>query len=133
MTIILRIVFLSSLASVLGLAGTISGWLVDSKCYASMLDNRNAGEVSWDGNMAIRYCAPDKKTKSFAVVRWDDGSNFNFNPAGNEKAAGLPLAPDKKFVYRVNVTGETRRNTVEVNAISIAAKISRGGPGSPGL
>jgi hypothetical protein len=133
MTIILRTVFLSCLASVLGLAGTISGWLVDSKCYASMLDNRNAGEVSWDGNLAIRYCTPDKKTKSFAVVRWDDGSNFNFNPAGNEKAAELPLSADKKFVYRVNITGETRRNTVEAGAISIAARIRRNGPGSPGL
>jgi hypothetical protein len=98
-----------------------------------MLDNRNAGEVSWDGNLAIRFCTPDKKTKSFAVVRWDDGSNFNFNPVGNEKAAALPLSGDKKFVYRVNVTGETRRNTVQVDAISIAARINRDGPGSPGL
>ena len=133
MTVILRIACLSCLASVLGFAGTTSGWLVDAKCYASMLDNQNETEVSWDGNLAIRYCTPDKKTKSFAVVRWDDGSNFNFNPAGNEKASELPLSADKKFVYRVNVTGETRRNTVEVDAISIAAKINRDGPGSPGL
>jgi hypothetical protein len=133
MIVILRTVGLSCLASVLGVAGTTSGWLVDSKCYASMLDNRNAAEVSWDGNLAIRYCTPDKKTKSFAVVRWDDGSNFNFNPPGNEKAAELPLSADKKFVYRVNVTGETRRNTVEVDAISIGARINREGPGSPGL
>jgi hypothetical protein len=133
MILILRTVGLSCLASVLGVAGTTSGWLVDSKCYASMLDNRNAAEVSWDGNLAIRYCTPDKKTKSFAVVRWDDGSNFNFNPAGNEKAAELPLSADKKFVYRVNVTGETRRNTVQVDAISIRARINREGPGSPGL
>jgi hypothetical protein len=84
-----------------------------------MLDSRNAGEVSWDGNLAIRYCTPDKKTKSFAVVRWDDGSNFNFNPVGNEKPAGLPLSAGKKFVYSVNVTGEMRRNTVEVDAIRL--------------
>ena len=133
MIVILRTVGLSCLASVLGVAGTTSGWLVDSKCYASMLDNRNDAEVSWDGNLAIRYCTPDKKTKSFAVVRWDDGSHFEFNPAGNEKAAELPLSAEKKFVYRVNVTGETRRNTVEADAISIAARISRDGPGSPGL
>jgi hypothetical protein len=98
-----------------------------------MLDNRNAGEVSWDGNLAIRYCTPDKKTRSFAVVRWDDASNFNLNSAGNEKAAELPLSADKKFVYRVNVTGETRKNTVEVNAISIVVRIDRDGPGAPGL
>lgn len=133
MKLILRTVCLSCLASVLGLAGTTWGWLVDSKCYDSMLDNRNAAEVSWDGNLAIRYCTPDKKTKSFAVVRWDDGLNFNFSPVGNEKAAALPLSADKNFVYRVNITGETRRNTVEVSAISIAAKINRHGPGSPGL
>ena len=133
MTVILRTVCFSCLASVLGLAGTTSGWLVDSKCYASMLDNRNAAEVSWDGNLAIRFCTQDKKTKSFAVVRWDDGSHFNFNPVGNEKAAALPLSGDKKFVYRVNVTGETRRNTVQVDAISIAVRINRDGPGSPGL
>ena len=66
-------------------------------------------------------------------MRWDDGSNSNFNPVGNEQAAGLPLSAGKKFFYRVNVTGEMRRNTVEVDAISIAARISRDGPGSPGL
>jgi len=133
MTVILRIACLSCLASVLGFAGTTSGWLVDAKCYASMLDNQNETEVSWDGNLAIRYCTPDKKTKSFAVVRWDDGSNFNFDPVGNEKAAGLPLSADKKFVYRVNITGEMRRNKVEVDAIAIAARIKRDGRGSPGL
>jgi hypothetical protein len=96
-------------------------------------DNRNAGQVSWDGHLAIRYCLPDKKTKPFAVVRWDDGSNLTFNPAGNEKAAELPLSADKRFVYRVNVTGETRRNTVELGSISIAARKNRDGPGSAGL
>jgi len=133
MKVVLRTVCLSCLASVLGLAGTTSGWLVDSKCYASMLDNRNAEQVSWDGNLAIRYCTPDKKTKSFAFVRWNDGSHFTFNSAGNEKTIGLHLTADKKFVYRVNVSGETWKNTIKVDWISIAARINRDGPGSPGL
>jgi hypothetical protein len=133
MALILRFACLSCLASMLGFAGTLSGWLVDAKCYASMLDNRNAPEVSWDGNLAIRYCTPDKKTRSFSVVRWDDGSNFNLNPAGNEKAAELPLSTEKKFVYRVNLTGETSRDTVTVNAISIVKQINRTGHAAPGL
>ena len=133
MKVILQAVCLSCLASVLGLAGTTSGWLVDAKCYASMLDNRNAPEVSWDGNLAIRFCTPNKKTHSFAVVRSDDASNFNLNPVGNEKAAQLPLSAGKKFVYRVDVTGETKRNTLEVDAIAIVANIKRDGRGSPGL
>jgi hypothetical protein len=69
MRLILRFACLSCLASMFGFAGTLSGWLVDSRCYVSMLDNRNEPEVSWDGNLAIRYCTPDKKTKSFSVVR----------------------------------------------------------------
>lgn len=133
MTLILRVLCFSCLASVLGLAGTLSGWLVDSRCYASVITNTNAGEVSSDGNLAIRYCTADNTTKSFAVVWWDSGSHSNLNPAGNEKAALLPLSADKRFVYRVKITGETRGHTVEVHAISIATKINRYGRGSPGL
>jgi hypothetical protein len=119
----------------LGFAGSWSGWLVNSKCYASMESNRSEPESfsNWDRNLAIRYCTADKKTKSFSVVRWDNGSNFNLNPAGNEKAAELPLNADKKFVYLVNVMGETSRNTVTVQAISIVKQIDRKGKGAPGL
>jgi hypothetical protein len=129
MTLILKLAFLSCFASMLSFAGSWTGWLVDSKCYASLLFNRNAGEVSWDGNMEIRYCTPEKKTKSFSVVRWDDGSNFKLDPAGDEKASELPLSPRKQFVYLV--AGETTRG--KTVAISLAAQFKRDGPGAPGV
>jgi len=132
MKVIVRALCLSCFASTLCLAGDWSGWLVSAKCFASMDNNRNDTEKSWDGNLVIRYCTPDKDTKSFAVVR-EDGLPFTFDSAGNEKAAQLPLSLGKHFVYFVKVASERLRNTVKVQRISIVARAPRNGPGAPGL
>jgi hypothetical protein len=132
MKVIVRALCLSCFASTLCLAGDWSGWLVSAKCFASMDNNRNDTEKSWDGNLVIRYCTPDKDTKSFAVVR-EDGLPFTFDSAGNEKAAQLPLSLGKHFVYFVKVASERLRNTVKVQRISIVARVPRNGPGAPGL
>jgi hypothetical protein len=88
--------------------------------------------MSWDQNLAIRYCTPDKDTKSFTVVR-NDGSPFKFDSAGNQKAAELPLSLGKHFVYFVRVASEKVGNTDKVQRISIVARARRNGPGAPGL
>ena len=133
MTRILRLTCLSCLVSMLGFAGNLSGWLVDSKCFASLSSFRGEPESSWDANSAIRYCSPEKKTHSFAVVRQDDGSPFSFDPAGNEKVLELRVNADNKFVYLVNVAGQTGRHMVYVRAISISKRFCRSGKGAPGL
>jgi hypothetical protein len=102
---IARAACLSCFASVLRLAGNWSGWLVSAKCYTSLDHNRNDERRSWDQNLAIRYCTPDKDARSFAVVP-EDGLPVHFDSAANEKAAELPLSLGEHFVYFVNVTSE---------------------------
>ena len=118
--------------SVLCLAGSWSGWLVSAKCFASMDANHNDTDRSRDGNLMVRYCTPDKDTKSFTLVRNDD-SPFKFDSAGNEKAAALPLSLGKHFVYFVKVSTEKVGNAFKVQRIAIVARIPRDGPGAPGL
>ena len=135
MTRILQLTCLSFLASVLSFAANMSGWLVDSKCYTSMEFNRSEppSYTNSDGNLPIRYCSPAKKSKAFAIVRQDDGLAFKFDPAGNEKAMDLGVNASSKFVYFVNVTGETHKNTFYVQHVSISNRFSRSGKVAPGL
>jgi hypothetical protein len=132
MKVIARAAFLSCFATTLCLASNWSGWLVSAKCFESMDHNRNDIARSSDENLMIRYCTPDKDTKSFAVVR-EDGTPFRFDSSGNEKAAGLPLSPGRHFVYFVLVSTERVANTVKVRHMSIVERVPRDGPGAPGL
>ena len=142
MKLILRFAFLSCVISTLCFAESLSGWLVNSKCFSSI--ERNRGDVpsyvNWDVNGAIRYCSPTKKTKSFAIVSQNDGLPFKFDAAGNEKAIDLGVNASRKFGYLVRVEGITRRkegvisrNTVTVQAIAILRRVNRSGKGAPGL
>ena len=133
MTPILRLACLFCLVSTLGVAGNLSGWLVDSKCYARLWNFRGTTEASWDVNSAIRYCSPEKRTHSFAVIRQDDGSPFSFDPAGNEKAIDLKLSASDESLYLVNVTGASIRNSVNVATMSVIKRAHRDGKGAPGL
>lgn len=133
MTQILRLTCLSCFISISAFAGDLSGWLVDSNCFASLWSFRGENEVSWDANSAIRYCSPERKTHSFAVVRQDDGSCFSFDLAGNEKALDLRVNAGNKFAYLVNVTGQTDRHMVYVRTLSISRRVCRSRKGAPGL
>ncbi len=132
MKVIARAACLTCFASMLCLAGDWSGWLVSAKCFASMDANRNDIENSSDANLVVRYCTPDKDTKSFVVMRNDDAP-FKFDSAGNEKAGALPLSLGKHFVYFVKVSTEKVGNALKVERIRIVAQIPRNGPGAPGL
>ena len=77
-----------------------------------------------DGNLEIRLCSPGAKTKSFAVVL-TDGSNLKLDAAGNAKATELILENDKKENGKktpatVFVTGETSKDAIKVDSISLA-------------
>jgi hypothetical protein len=132
-TRILRLAYLICFASMLSFAANLSGWLVNSKCYASMESNRSEPSfVNWDQNLVIRYCSPNKNTRSFAVVG-QNGLSYKFDAVGNEKAIDLGLNSSNKLAYVANVTGSISQNTVNVRSVSISARISRHGKHAPGL
>jgi hypothetical protein len=107
----------------LGFAGNWSGILVDSKCYAS--EERNVSptdtltHVDRDTNQEIRYCSPNAKTKSFAVVL-PDGRAFDLDTTGNAKAAELVRNTGKMSRYTVAVTGEIAKNIIKADSIAMA-------------
>ena len=73
---IMRFLSLFSLASVLAVAGTWSGFLVDSGCFQSAEENHNVSDsaVLRDVGLEVRVCHPKVKTHSFAIVQSDSGS-----------------------------------------------------------
>jgi hypothetical protein len=111
------------LSSALSFAGSWSGVLVDSKCYASEERNVNPTDtmtfVDRDQNLGIRYCSPKEKTKSFALVQ-SDGSTFQLDSAGDTKAAELVRTTGKRSRFAVTVTGELGKNTIQVDSVSMA-------------
>ena len=123
MTLATRLAALYCLASVLSFAGSWSGWLVDSKCYAALERNKSPTDtlsyVDRNKSDEVRYCRPNTKTKSFAVLD-QDGLSLNLDASGNGKAAELVRSAGKKSVREVAVTGEKTGNTLKVDSISIA-------------
>ena len=118
-----RLALLFCLSSALSFAGSWSGVLVDSKCYASEERNVNPTDtmtfVDRDQNLGIRYCSPKEKTKSFALVQ-SDGSTFQLDSPGDTKAAELVRTTGKRSRFAVTVTGELGKNTIQVDSVSMA-------------
>lgn len=109
------------LAPGLGFAGTWPGHLVDAKCYQALASNHNVSEspVQQDVGMEVRYCAPNARTKVFAIVRPDDVS-VRLDPAGNARAAELVQQAHPKAPVYVVVSGEMHEHTIAVSSISAA-------------
>jgi hypothetical protein len=124
-----RLPALLCLASALSVAETWSGFLVNSSCYESLENNHNPTDTETNVNRnrgaEVRYCAPNAKTKSFAVID-RDGQSFKFDRAGNAKAADLVKVTGKKLLWPVNVSGERERNELKVDSILLGAT-----PGHP--
>ncbi len=118
-----RLAALFCLASALSFAGSWSGLLVDSKCYAALERNKSPTDtlsyIDRDKGDEVRYCRPSAKTKSFAMLD-QDGLRFNLDASGNAKAAELVRSAGKKSVREVAVTGEMTGDTLKVDSISIA-------------
>lgn len=119
MTLSSRLALFSCLFSGLGMAGTWSGVLVDSGCWAGEQANTNrygtSSYVDSDRNLELRFCAPKTKTKSFALVR-ADGASIVQDSAGDAKAQELVRTAGKQSTYQVVVNG----NAVHVISITAA-------------
>jgi len=109
------------LSSALGLAESWSGALVDSRCWDSEENNTRATSiyVDRDRNLEIGLCSPKAKTTSFTIVL-PDGLSLKLDAAGNARAAELVQKTGKKPSISVAITGETSRNTIKVESISMA-------------
>jgi hypothetical protein len=117
----MRFAVLFCLAIAPGFAGSWSGALVDSNCYDTLNRNVNPWETSpgaRDWNQEIRYCAPNKKTKTFAVVQ-EDLTRLKLDSNGNSKAAELVRKTGKKSGYGVVVTGQVSGKILKVDSISL--------------
>jgi hypothetical protein len=110
------------LSSMLSLAGSWTGSLVDSRCYENEESNVNPTDtltsVDRDRDREIRYCAPRAKTKSFTIVQ-RDGSSLKLDPGENSKALELVQKAGKRRFFNVTVTGELNGKTIKVDSISL--------------
>jgi hypothetical protein len=122
-----RLPALLCLAAGLAMAETWSGFLVNSNCYESLESNHNPTDsetyVDRDRGAEVRYCAPNAKTRHFAVVQ-EDGLSFTLDPAGTLKAAQLVKQTGKKSLWPVIVTGQREKGEVKVNSISLAPALA---------
>ena len=103
-------------------AASWTGVLVDSKCWGAEERNVDPRDttifVDRDRNLEIRFCAPKAKTKSFIVVPLD-GVGLPLDSEGNTKAADLLRSTGKRDIYRVIVTGNLAKETLNVDSISL--------------
>lgn len=116
----MRLAALLLLGSALGFAETWSGVLVDSNCYHDDQTNVNKDESTTvrDMNLEVRQCAPNEKTKAFAVVL-PDWSSLKLDAPGNAKASAIVQKSEKKSAIEVMVTGDLENNhTIKVVSIS---------------
>jgi hypothetical protein len=117
-TSIIRFSSLFSLASVLAVAGTWSGLLVDAGCFRSAEDNHNVSDspVVKDMGLEVRLCHPKLKTHSFAIVQSDDQA-VALDSAGNAQAAQL-VRQGLKSPWYVTVNGEMQKGIITVSSIA---------------
>lgn len=116
----MRLAALLLLGSTLGFAESWSGVLVDSNCYHDDQTNVNKDESTTvrDMNLEIRQCAPNQKTKVFAVVL-PDWSSLKLGAAGNAKASAIVRGTQKRSGIEVMVTGDLEnKHTIKVVSIS---------------
>ena len=121
MNLVMRLVYLAGLTSLPGLPVNWSGWLVESRCYVSLDNNRSdlPSYVNWDRMGSIKYCSPNQKTKSFTIVE-QSGLSVKLDPVGNEKAMALLRDTTKRTPYTADINGEMNGHRIKVNTISIA-------------
>lgn len=109
-------------ASSAAFAGSWSGALVNASCYRSELENVGGAGQSMtysgrDMQYSLRYCAPNAKTKTFAVVA-NDWNPIFLDAAGNARASELARQAGKQCPIEVTVTGQMDKDTVKVDSIS---------------
>jgi len=118
----MRLATLLFCVSSIGFAGTWSGYLVDSGCWANRQTNvsSDATSASREMNADVRYCSPTDDTKKFAVVL-RDWQRLKLDPAGNTRAYQLVRHTGKRHWYVVSVSGAlSNKKTIKVGSISAA-------------
>ena len=118
---VLRLAYLSCLASLPILPATWSGWLVNSRCYSSLEANRSdlPSYVNWGQMGAIRYCSPDHKTTSFAVID-HNGLSLRLDAEGNERAMSQLRNTEKRTLATAEIERQPSHNKISVSRISVA-------------
>lgn len=122
MKLTILLTFLVSLAAARAFAENWSGVLVDARCYASEQSNINPQDtdtyVDRDRNFELRYCHPKTRTNSFAIVQ-ESGDPLKLDSAGNTKAAEIVQNHKTKSNLFVAVTGDLKKDTIQVSSISL--------------
>jgi hypothetical protein len=118
----MRLLSLLICLSTLSFAGTWSGYLVDSRCYASQQANVNdATTVSRDMNIGLRQCGASSETKRFAIVIYD-WSILRLDSAGNERAATIVRQNRKRSaLYCITVAGVRHKNMIVSGPVVLAS------------
>jgi hypothetical protein len=108
---LIRVVALAGTFSILGLAETWSGTLVDATCA---VEKKSASE-----------CAPTASSSSFALVL-ADGKAIKLDANGNAKAADAlknsadrSKNPNEKKPVTASVTGSMSGDTIQVEQIEV--------------
>lgn len=95
----------------------MTGALVDSACYANEEQNVTLRDpaATHDYDFEITQCAPNAKTKQFAIVDFN-GQVLMLDPTGNAKAAKLVSEQHRKG--RLVVTGRKDHEKLLADSIS---------------
>lgn len=122
----MRLAALLFCISVVGLANSWSGFLVDSRCWESIQNNVSSDTttVSRDMDGAVRYCSPRAHTARFTIVL-NDWTGLTLDTDGSMEAAELVQHGRVGCVTYVHVTGTVSQRTMRVNSIS-APPVMRG-------
>lgn len=103
-------------------AGTWSAYLVDSKCYTTVEQNKSPTDtldyVNRDRSLEVQLCSPNEKTKAFALVPENGDVRLDLDAAGNAKAVELVRKTSKRVFFTVTVTGQEEKNELSVSSIT---------------
>ncbi len=119
----LRLVSLLICLSPLGSAGTWSGFLVDSNCFASEQTNvsQDATTVGRDMRMSLHKCIATSETKEFAIVLYD-WTSLDLDATGNARAAAIVRDVRRRStLYCVTVGGVREKRRILAGDLTIAS------------
>jgi hypothetical protein len=119
----MRLLSLLICLSAWGFAGTWSGFLVNSRCYASVQNNVSADTttVSRDMSLGLRECSATPKTERFSIVL-SDWSVLKLDTAGNASAAAIVRRnPKRSALYCVTVAGVRHKNRIAAGPVVLAS------------
>ncbi len=108
---------LAAVLIVLALAGATAAFAEDWTGVA-LVDQHCMSKVKADPDSHPTSCLIQCSKAGYGILT-SDGTFLKFDKAGNEKALAALKATDKKDHIRVNVTGELKKDVIEVSALTI--------------